>query len=170
MFVSGDDVAVVFDQRVTPSHQVRIVGLTGVSSEWRAVTTSDPRAPQMTIISATQDVSDNALGGDQIVVGFVAGPRMIESEVEDITNWTLTVDGVELDLSGSTIVHDVNSQVATFTLGGQANLHANFGLAAAISTVADNPISQSTVAGAATGDTLLRRSRVAAPSPRTSRR
>lgn len=153
VFVSGDDVAVVFDQRVTPSHQVRIVGLTGVSSEWRAVTTSDPRAPQMTIISATQDVSDNALGGDQIVVGFVAGPRMIESEVEDITNWTLTVDGVQLDLSGSTIVHDVNSQVATFTLGGQANLHANFGLAAAISTVADNPISQSTVAGAATGDT-----------------
>lgn len=154
VLVSGNDVVIAFDQRVTPSHQVRVVGLTGVSSDWRAVTTSDPRAPQMTIISATQDVSDSELGGDQIVVGFVAGPRMIESQVEDIANWTLTVEGVQLDLTGSTIVHDVNSQVATFTLGRQANLHATFGLAAAISTVADSQISPSPVPGTATGDTI----------------
>ena len=151
---SGDEVTVVFDRRVTPSHQVRVVGLADVSTDWRAVTTTDPRTPQMTIISATQDVSDNELGGDQIVVGFVAGPRMIESDVEDLANWTLTVDGFELDLTGTTIAHDVNSQVATFTLGPDANLHATFGLSAAISTVADNQISQSTVPGAATGDTV----------------
>ena len=151
---SGDEVTVVFDQRVTPSHQVRVVGLTDVATDWRAVTTTDPRTPQMTIISATQDVSDNELGGDQIVVGFVAGPRMIESNVEDLANWTLTVDGFELDLTGTTIAHDVNSQVATLTLGPDANLHATFGLSAAISTVADNQISQSIIPGAATGDTV----------------
>lgn len=154
VFASGDDVMVVFDQRVTPSHQVRVVGLTDVSTDWRAVTTSDPRTPQMTIISATQDVSDVELGGDQIVVGFVAGPRMLESDVEDLANWTLTVDGVQLDLTGTTIAHNVNSQVATFTLGPDANLHATFGLSAAISTVADNQISQSVISGTATGDTV----------------
>lgn len=150
---SGNQVAVVFDQRVTPSHQVRVNGISGVSSDWRAVTTTDPRTPLMSIVSATQDVSDGVLGGDQIVVGFVAGPRMIESEVEALESWTLTVNGVELDLTGTTIVHDVNSQVATITLGALANLHATFTLAADVSTVADNQISQSALPGAATGDT-----------------
>lgn len=151
---SGDEVAVVFDQRVTPSHQVRVVGVEGISADWRAVSTTDPRVPQMSLLSATQDVSDNDLGGDQIVLAFIAGPRVVESQVEDISNWTLRVEGVELDLAGTTIVHDPTTQVATFTLGQLANLHANFTLEGNVQSVADADLSSAPFAGAATGDTV----------------
>ena len=53
---------------------------------------------------------------------------MAEEQAEDISNWNLFVEGVRLDLTGSTISLDVTTQVAAITLGSQANLHANFQL------------------------------------------
>lgn len=150
--VSGDEATVTFDERVTPSHQVRVVGVDGLSDAWRAVATTDPRVPRMGIMSATQDVSDGVLGGDQIVVAFIAGPRVAEEQAEDPSNWTLRVSGVTLDLTGSTFVLEPNSQVLTMTLGPRANLHSTFTLATDIATVADTALSTAALPGTATGD------------------
>ncbi|MEM6571279.1 MAG: Ig-like domain-containing protein [Planctomycetota bacterium] len=150
--VLEDRTFVEFDDRVTPSHQVRFLGLSGIGEQWRSVTTTDPRVPQLGILDATQDTSDDVLGGDTITVAFVAGPRVIESEAEDPANWTLMVEGVELDLTGTTIVLSPASQVVQFTLGPWANLHSNFTLAPDLRTVADTPLSTAPLSVTASGD------------------
>lgn len=150
--IDGEEVTVVFDARVTPSHQVRFVDVDGVADSWRSVTTSDPRAPRMGVQSATQDTSDNVLGGDEITLAYVDGPRIIQSEAEDIQNWTVTVEGVELDLDGSSVSHDPATQVTVLTLGPLANLHSSFRIRSFLHTVADTPLSTEYVLGAATGD------------------
>ncbi len=151
--VDGDAVTITFDARVTPSHRIRLIGLNGVDSAWKDVTTTDPRVPQLGVLSATQDTSDNVLGGDTIIAAFVAGARVIEAQVEDPSNWTLTVQGVTLDMTGTTISLQNSTQVVQFTLGPLANLHANFQLSCNASTVADTPLSQAAVPATATGDT-----------------
>ncbi|MEM9381708.1 MAG: Ig-like domain-containing protein [Planctomycetota bacterium] len=150
--VQGDRTIIEFDARVTPTHQIRLLAVPGIGEQWRTVTTTDPRVPQLGILSATQDTSDAVLGGDTITVAFVAGPRVVEAEAEDPTNWTLAVDGVELDLTGSSIVLSPATQVVQFTLGPWANLHANFALTPRLSTVADTPLSTTPLLGTATGD------------------
>ncbi|MEL6905585.1 MAG: hypothetical protein AAFP22_09275, partial [Planctomycetota bacterium] len=147
------ELVMTFDERVTPSHQVRIVGVDGVDEAWRGVATSDPRQTRVSILEATQDVSDATLGGDTIRVAFFSGPRVIESEIEDISNWSLFVEGVELDLTGSTVSLDPPTQTAQIDLGAFANLHATFEIAVQASTVADVTLSTSPVLGAAVGDT-----------------
>jgi len=151
--VEGEELVMVFDLRVTPTHAVRIVDVDGVSEEWRPVSTSDARRPAMTIVSATQDVSDGELGGDRVVVRFSGGPNVVESDVEDASNWRLRVNGLDLDLVGTTISLDVNSQTAQLNLGPLANLHATFAIApVGVRTVADVELAGELVGGAATGD------------------
>lgn len=152
--LDGNRVLIEFDDRVTPSHQVRFVGIEGLTEEWISVTTTDPRTPRLGILGATQDVSDNELGGDQITIAFVAGPRVIQSEAENPDNWVLRVEGFALDLAGTVIGINPATQVATLTLGPLANLHANFTLAANVSTVADIALSPSPVQGTANGDAV----------------
>lgn len=152
--VVGPTVQVTWDSRVTPSHNVRVVGVPNVDDSWRSVSSSDPSAPTFTITAATQDVSDNLLGGDTIQVTF-AGPRVIQTEAEDHNNWDLEVNGQSLDLSGSAFSLNPGTQVLDITLDGLANLHGSFDLAAtAVSSVSDTAMSTSQVAGAATGDAV----------------
>jgi hypothetical protein len=148
--VNGDTATITWDQRVSPSHRVRAVGLSGVDSAFHAVATSDAAAPTFAITSATQNPN---LGGDTISVAF-SGPRVVETQAEDPANWILTTDGQALDLAGSVLVLDTNAQTLELTLGATANLHASFTLAAAsVHSVADVALSATPVAGNATGDT-----------------
>lgn len=151
---TGDSIAVAFDARVTPAHQVRITGVEGISNAWRSVTTSDSRAPRATVISATQDTSDNELGGDSLRVAFFGGPRVVESDVLDLTNWTVTVGGLDMDLTGSMATFDTATQVAELTLGSLANLHATFEVSVVAESVAAITVDATDVAGAATGDSV----------------
>ena len=123
---TGGSIAVGFDQRVTPEHQVRLLGVEGVNSGWRNVSTSDSRTPQLTVLNATQDTSDDVLGGDTIEVAFFSGPRIVESQVLDPENWTVTVGGLDMNLIGSTIQFDPSTQLAELTLGTLASLHSTF--------------------------------------------
>jgi len=150
---NGQTISIAFDGVVSPDHQVRFVGVAGVSDEWRDVTSTDARNPNFSILSATQDTSDTTLGGDTIMVQFYAGPRVLENSAEDISNWTLSVEGTTLDLVGSTIELDNATQVATFTLGRFANLHASFTLSCDVETVAATSVGSNALTGAATGDT-----------------
>ena len=147
--VAGKVVTVTWDQRVSPSHHVRASALSGVSSAFHAVTTTDASVPTFTLPSATQNPG---LGGDTITVAF-AGPHVVESEAEDPTRWTLSTDGQTLDLTGSVLVLDTANQTLDFVLGANANLHATYTLAAAnLHSVADVSLSATPVAGNASGD------------------
>ncbi|MDA8620834.1 hypothetical protein N9L45_00930, partial [Planctomycetota bacterium] len=84
--VTGSTFSIAFDSVVSPDHQVRFVGVAGISEEWRDVTSTDSRNPSFSILGATQDVSDSTLGGDTISVQFFSGPRVLESAAEDISN------------------------------------------------------------------------------------
>lgn len=147
--VVGSTATIAWDMRVTPSTSIRAIGLSGVSDEFRAVATSDATAPTWTISSATQDGS---VGGDTLELA-TSGPRMVESQVEDLGNWTLSVGGVELDLDGTTIDYDPAAGVVEFELGPQANLHQDFELSSAnLSSVADVASATTSVDGTALGD------------------
>jgi hypothetical protein len=150
--VTGSTFAIAFDSVVSPDHQVRFVGIAGLSDEWRDVTSTDSRNPSFSILGATQDVSDSTLGGDTISVQFVSGPRVLESAAEDISNWTLSVEGTTLDLTGSTITLDNVTQIAGFSLGRFANLHSSFTLSCDVETVAATSVGSNALTGTATGD------------------
>lgn len=150
--VTGSTFSIAFDSVVSPDHQVRFVGIAGLSDEWRDVTSTDSRNPSFSILGATQDVSDSTLGGDTISVQFVAGPRVLESAAEDISNWTLSVEGTTLDLTGSTITLDNVTQIASFSLGRFANLHSSFTLSCDVETVAATSVGSNALTGTATGD------------------
>ena len=147
--IVGSTATIAWDMRVTPSTSIRAIGLSGVSDAYRVVSTSDASAPAWTIESATQDGS---VGGDAIELA-TSGPRMVESMVEDLDNWTLVVGGVELDLDGTTIDYDPSAGVVSFDLGPQANLHQEFQLSAAnLVSVADVASATTSIDGAAAGD------------------
>lgn len=151
-FVSaaGKVVTVTWDERVSPSHQVRANGLSGVSNAFHAVTTSDASVPTFTVQSATQNPG---LGGDTVTLVF-AGPHVVETEAEDATRWTLVTDGRTLDLAGSVFDLDTANQTLDVVLGTNANLHATFTLAASsLHSVADVSLSATPVGGNALGDT-----------------
>lgn len=147
--VVADEVTIVWDERVTPSDQVRAIDLSGVSNAWRPVTTTDPAAPTFAITDADQNAG---VGNDTLTVAF-SGAYVVEETAEDLASWTLTVDGVDLDLAGSTFDFDANTQELAIDLGPLAHLHADFELAAGgVLSVADVPVSSSAVAGVASGD------------------
>ncbi|MFN0242775.1 MAG: hypothetical protein ACKVWV_07760 [Planctomycetota bacterium] len=147
--VNGDEVTITWDERVTPSHEVRAVGLSGVTSVFYAVTTSDDSAPTFAVTDAIQNP---ALGGDTIEVTF-SGVNVVEDLVEDPANWTLTVNGADLDLTGSTFTFDSGAQILDVTLGSLANLHATFALTSSgVESVADVAVDPTPVNGLAAGD------------------
>lgn len=149
----GSVLTVIWDARVTPSHRVRVLK-SGVDPSWRAVTTSDPSVPTFSVTNATQDTSDNLLGGDTIELTF-SGPRVVETDAEDVTSWELTVNGTVMDLTGSVLDLNPATQVLTMTLGTGANLHATFNIAAtSLTSVADVVLATAPVAGAASGDAV----------------
>ncbi len=152
---TGPTFVIAFDGVVSPDHQVRFVGVSGVSDEWRSVTSSDSRDPLFAITGATQDTSDLVLGGDTVTVQFYSGPRVLQAEAEDLANWSLSVEGTTLDLVGTTISLDDATQIATLTLGRFANLHASFTLSCNVGTVAATSVATFALTGAATGDTAV---------------
>ncbi|TDJ66364.1 MAG: hypothetical protein E2O39_16580 [Planctomycetota bacterium] len=146
---AGAQYTVTWDARVTPSHRVRVVGKGNVSANWRSVTTSDDSVPSMVITDASQP-DDDVLGGDTIEVTF-GGPRVVETDAESAASWTLSVDGVVLDLTGSVFDLDPTSQVLAITLGPLANLHATFTLtASSLTSVADVALAATPVTGTVT--------------------
>src|SRR5688572_3298264 len=116
---------VVWDERVTPSHDIRVLNAVHVPESFVDVTTSDRSVPTFAVTSAIQVVG---LGADTISVQF-SGPRVVESEAEAIASWTLEVNGTEMDLTGSTFTLDNVTQVLSVTTGVTCNLHASFTLA-----------------------------------------
>jgi hypothetical protein len=151
---SGAAATVTWDERVSPADTVRVIGGGRIDPSWVTVTSSDTSQPTFSITAATQV---GGLGNDTITVQL-AGPRVVETDAEDPTNWTLRVNGQAMDLTGSSFALDPATAVLDVTLGPDANLWASFDLAAAtLTSVADVALDTAPVVGAATGD-------VAAPS------
>ncbi len=149
----GEDLAVTWDDRVTPTHRVRVLSST-VTSTWKGVTTSDPSAPTIQVTSANQDTTDSVLGGDSMQVSF-GGARLVNSGVQDLSNWQLTVAGQIVDLAGSAISYNPATGVADFLLGPTACLHADFSIAVSgLISVADVAVDSNPVQGSATGDAV----------------
>lgn len=145
----GAAVSVVWDDRVTPAHRVRVINAQGVSAAYADVETSDDSEPTFTITDALQIAG---LGDDVVTLQF-SGPRPIEAEAEDLSNWSLEVSGESLSLAGSTFDLDTNTGVLTLVTGPDANLHAQFSLTALdIHSVADVGMSATAVVGVANGD------------------
>lgn len=147
--VNANAATVQWNGRVTSADQVRATGLDGVSGAYRAVTASSTAVPTFAIANGTQTLP---LGGDSFEVVF-SGPRVVASDVEDITNWTLTVNSTDVDLTGSTIAFTTSTQTAVITLGSLASLHATFELTpGGIRAVTDIVVANTAVAGTASGD------------------
>ncbi|MEO0652137.1 MAG: hypothetical protein AAFZ65_15800, partial [Planctomycetota bacterium] len=147
----GSELTIVWDSRVTPSDQVRFVGVSGVSSVYRPVVTSDSSAPTYSVTAATQGVG---LGADTITVEF-SGPRVVPSQVTTGSNWTATINGQDFPLTGSGLLFDEATQTLTVTTDPSVNLHASFTLAvASLTSVADVAVAATAVNGAATGDAV----------------
>ena len=149
--LAGTTVTVTWDDRVSPADQVRVVGKSAVVSAFGAVSTTNAAPSTFAVTGATQVPG---LGADTITVQF-SGPRVVESEAEDLTNWQLRVNGTALDLTGSTFDLDPGTQVLSITTGTGANLHAAFDLSATdVHTVADVQLATAPIVGAATGDVV----------------
>lgn len=148
--VVGAAATVVWDARVSPSDTLRTVGIPGFSSSFTAVTASDVSVPSFTV-SGSQVAG---LGNDVLTVTF-SGPRVVESEAEDVSNWVLRVNNTSLTLTGATLDLIPATQVLTITLPSTANLHASFDLATTgLMSVADVALAATPVVGAATGDAI----------------
>lgn len=152
---SGSVVTVVWDDRVTSAHSVRLLESIESSGNSVQVTTSDATPPTFAVNSATQDTGDALLGGDQIVVGF-AGVKIVGTTTEDDANWTLATGGNSLDLSDSTLTFNAGTQTLTMDLGPSANIHASFTLTpgAGIIGVSEISLGGGSVVAAATGDNV----------------
>jgi hypothetical protein len=148
--INGLTVTVTWDARVTPDDRVRVVGVPGVLGSWNSVTTTNAAAPTFSVVSASQVVG---LGNDTISVQF-AGARVIETQAEDLSNWSVEVNSATLDLTGSVFSLNPLTQVLSITTGANANLHASFDLIALdLHSVAATQLATTPVVGAATGDT-----------------
>ena len=146
---TGTDLLVRWNERVTPSHQVRITGVAKINDGFVDVTTTDDSVPTFSVTDASQNPG---LGGDWIEVTF-SGARLVSEPVTDPANWIMWVNGSEVDLAGTAVEFDTQTQVATMTLGSGANLHASFQLAAgSLWSVADVAVSPAPVDGTASGD------------------
>ena len=140
---------VTWDERVTPSHQVRIVGQTGIPETFQPVTATDSSAPTFQITNATQGVG---LGADVIDVAF-SGPRVTTETAEDGANWSLVYGALMISLENSELEFDEVDQELRITTDATANVFGTFELAASgLTSVADVAVSSTPEAGTATGD------------------
>ncbi|MDZ4774792.1 MAG: hypothetical protein SGI72_16830 [Planctomycetota bacterium] len=150
--VASNEATVVWNGRVTSADQVRIVANGSFFSTYAAVTPSSTTVPTIAITNGTQTAP---LGGDSFDVEFT-GPRVVEADVEDISNWDLKIGTTILDLTGTTIVFDVPTQTATVTLGSLANLHAAFSIKpTGVHAVTDITVANTFVVGTASGDAVV---------------
>jgi hypothetical protein len=146
---SGATATVTWDERVSPSHDVRYTG-GSTAGAWVDVSTSDSSASSFAITSASQV----GLGADEVVLS-VSGPWLVESEVEDLENWTYSVSGYSQDLSGSMFAYDAASSSLTITFGSSASLHEEFTITpGGIHTVADVDALFDTMNGTSSGDSI----------------
>lgn len=146
---NGDTAQVTWSDRVSPSDEVRFVG-EGYSSEWTGVTTSDSSATSFSIMSATQV----GLGSDELTLS-VSGPWLIESEVEEPSNWTYSVDDYAQDISGASFVYDATSATVSITFSETAALYESFTLTpSVIKTVADVAATYDIMGGTSAGDSI----------------
>jgi hypothetical protein len=97
--VAGATATVTWDAFVSPADQMRVIGKGNVSASFRPITTTDASVPTF-VISAGAQVA--GLGGDTFTVTFT-GPRVVEADAEDVSNWALDVGGAIMDLTGSTL-------------------------------------------------------------------
>lgn len=150
--VAGDEATVTWDERVTPSHEVRVIGVSGTPAVFVAVDTSDDAPPTFAVTDAQQ--VGGGLGNDTLELEF-SGAYVVPETAEDLANWTLEVQGQSLDLTGSVFSFDALTQVLSVDLGPGANLHADFELSASgVLSVADVAVDGTAVAGLATGDNV----------------
>lgn len=146
---SGATAVVTWDERVSPSHDVRYTGGSSVGG-WVDVSTSDSSESSFSITSSSQV----GLGADEVTLS-VTGPWLVESEVEDFESWTYSVSGYPQDLSGSVFAYDAASSSLTITFGNSASLHDEFTLTpAGIHTVADVDAAFDTMNGTSAGDSV----------------
>ncbi|QDU68625.1 Ig-like domain-containing protein [Engelhardtia mirabilis] len=149
--VSGSSITVEWDERVTPSDQVRIVGVSGIDDDLRAVTTTDASSPTYTITSAVQGVG---LGNDGLVIQF-SGPRVAPELVAVGANWSLLVDGSAFPMNASALGWNATDQQLTILTDGTVNVHTLFSLrVTGVTSVADTPVGNTPVLGFATGDVV----------------
>jgi hypothetical protein len=149
--LAGVDVTVTWDARVSPAHTISVIGMPGILDGSTVPTTTDGSAPTFTVTGSSMTPG---LGGDTIEVTF-SGPRVDETDAEDLSSWTLEVASTPLDLTGSSFDLDVPTQVLSVTLGPDANLHSTFSLAAtSLVSVADTGLSSTPVGGTASGDAV----------------
>ena len=150
--VVGTQATVEWDERVTPSHRVRVVGVASVLTTFADVTTTDASAPTYTVSAGMQNPG---LGADTFAVQF-SGPQVVESMAENATLWRVLQDGNIYPLTGATIDYNPSTGVATFALGATASLHASYNVSVVgLTSVADVAVSSGSVAGTAAGDSSV---------------
>lgn len=148
---AGNTYVVTWDDRVTPSHQVRVNGASNVAATFVGVTTSDSSAPSFSVSSASVTSS---WGGDTINVQF-SGPNVVAAGAEDPANWQLRVAGLDIPLSASSFLFNDVAQTLQITTDATANVHSSFELiASGLVSVADVAMPADPIAGTATGDAV----------------
>ncbi|MDP6370732.1 MAG: hypothetical protein QF615_14075, partial [Planctomycetota bacterium] len=151
LFVSqfGSAYQITWSDRVTPSHQVQVVGVAEVEETWHPVTTSDSSQPSWSVSSADQTAG---MGGDSISISF-SGPRVVPASVTAPTSWDLEINGVSMDLSDAAFVFTPASQSLDITLGAMTNLWSSYELSCGGGvSVADVTLDGSYQSGTASGD------------------
>lgn len=149
--VIGTEATVTWDDRVTPSDQVRVVSVPGIGTAYSAVTTSDATAPTFVVSNGVQAAG---VGNDTFDVTFT-GPRLIEAEAEDVSNWRLAENGGDVNLTGSVFDYDPITGTMSVALGANAGLHATFELfAPGVHAVSDVSVAAAGANGAAAGDAV----------------
>lgn len=148
---AGNTYVVVWDQRVTPSHQVRVTGVENVAETFISVTTSDSSAPTFSVASATVTTG---WGGDTINVQF-SGPNVVAVGAEEPTNWQLRVSGLDIDLDSSSFLFNDVAQSLQITTDATSNVHSSFELIASnLVSVSDVAMPADPIAGSAAGDSV----------------
>lgn len=146
---SGSQVTVTWDDRVTPSHRVRIVGVPNIATTFATVTTTDATVPSFTIAAGQQNAG---LGNDSFEAHF-SGPQLVETLAEAPGTWRVAQNGAQYPLSDATIDYDPATGVISFDLGASTSLHAAFTVTATgLTSVADVAVSSASIAGSALGD------------------
>ena len=146
---SDSDLTIVWDVRVTPSDQIRFLGVEGLTDAFMAVETSDASAPSFVVTSATQGAG---LGNDSIIATF-SGPRVVAAQAADANNWEVVVGGATFSLGSSSVSFDETTQILSVLTDATVNLHADFDLrATSLTSVADVALAADQVTGTATGD------------------
>jgi hypothetical protein len=145
----GSEYQVTWSGRVTPSHQIQVLGIANVDEDWHAVTTSDASQPVWSVTGATQTAG---MGGDTIEIDF-SGPKVVGDSATDFASWDLKINGSSMDLSDAAFAFTPASQSLEITLGSMTNLWSSFELAGVgVISVADVAGDGGYQSGSASGD------------------